>query len=89
MIRHQNSAIRNHKWPSSEPPKPEKKEMNAFDNPIEVQKFPKYLIGNMKNKATNKYGIISLWIFDLINENNLPIGLRPKTAPDKKKNNGM
>jgi len=36
MIRHQNSAIRNHKWPSSEPPKPEKKEMNAFDNPIEV-----------------------------------------------------
>jgi len=43
----------------------------------------------MKNKATNKYGIISLWIFDLINENNLPIGLRPKTAPDKKKNNGM
>ena len=43
----------------------------------------------MKNKATNKYGIISLWIFDLINENNLPIGLRPKTAPDKKKNNGI
>ena len=43
----------------------------------------------MKNKATNKYGIISLWVFDLINENNWPIGLRPKTAPDKKKNNGM
>ena len=43
----------------------------------------------MKNKPTSIYGIINLRNFDLTSGNKWESDLRPKTAPDKKKNNGM